>query len=89
MNMQNQVRNRHFKLNLENNIFKYFLDYRFQQLILPYKTGKIVDVAYTDTKQNKCHDRLCLASFSIYWECNNVGLNVKSDADVKVNLGNS
>ena len=50
MNIQNQVRNRHFKLYLENNIFKYFLDYRFQQLILPYKTGKIVDVAYTDTK---------------------------------------
>ena len=50
--MQNQVRNRHFKLYLENNIFKYFLDYRFQQLILPYKTGKIVDVAYIDTKSN-------------------------------------
>ena len=48
--MQNQVRNRHFKLYLENNILKYFLDYRFQQLILPYKIGKIVDVAYTDTK---------------------------------------
>ena len=39
--MQNQVRNRHFKLYLENNIFKYFLDYRFQQLILPYKTEKL------------------------------------------------
>ena len=86
---KNHVRNRYFRLYLENEILKYFLNYRFQQLILFHKTGKIVDVAYIDTKSNEYPNPLCLASSSIYWECNNVGLDVKNDADVKANLGNS